>query len=224
VPGSLVGSSAPGGVLAYDQPQAPIDRDVRQGLRISSYSLGWTIVAGTCVIVIGVIGNSLTLVVFGIVGLLDAVGSGTLILHFRHAIRHEAISPQHERMTLLVVSAGMATVGVATIADSVYRLIAHVNSRPLLPGIVLAAVSVVVLTTLSSRKRRIARRIPSGALHADGWLSAMGAVLACVVLLGTTLDKAFAWWWIDPLAAIVVACGAISLSILLMRPTAMGAD
>jgi divalent metal cation (Fe/Co/Zn/Cd) transporter len=210
--------------MACDQPQAPINPGVRDGLRISSYSLGWTIAAGTGVIVIGVIGNSLTLAVFGIVGLLDAVGSGTLIFHFRHAIRHETVSPRHERMTLLVVSTGMAAVGLATIADSVYRLHGHVNSRPLLPGIALAAVSVVVLATLASRKRRIARRIPSDALHADGWLSAMGAILACVVLLGTTLDQAFAWWWIDPLAAIVVACGAISLSVFLTRRTAFEAD
>lgn len=162
-------------------------------------------------------GNSLTLAVFGSIGLLDAVGSGALMLHFRHAIRLETISQRHERLTLAIVTVGMAAVGLATIADSAYRLDAHVMSRPHVPGMVLAAASVVVLGILAIGKRRIARRIPSPALHADGWVSAVGALLACVTLLGTTLDEAFDWWWIDPVSAIAVAFGAVALSILLMR-------
>jgi divalent metal cation (Fe/Co/Zn/Cd) transporter len=206
--------------MAYDQPEAAggaVNRAVQAGLRISAYSLAWTVAAGSGAIAIGVIGNSLSLAVFGVIGLLDAVGSATLMLHFRHAIRHETISQRHERLTLLVVSAGMAAVGLATIADSVYRLDQHAKSSSLLAGIILAAVSVAVLATLSVGKRRIAARIPSHALRADGWLSAMGALLGGVALLGTTLNQAFKWWWMDPVAAIAVACGAVTLSVMLFR-------
>jgi len=201
--------------MAFGSSGRLIGAGIQQGLRISVYSLLWTMAAGSGAIVIGVIGNTLSLAVFGVVGLLDAVGSATLIVHFRHAIRHEVISQRHERVTLFVVSAGMAAVGAATIADSAYRLHGTVKDRPLVPGIALAAVSVVVLAALAIRKRRIARHVPSRALSADGWVSAMGAALACVALVGATLDKAFDWWWIDPVAAIVVACGAVTMSIVL---------
>jgi divalent metal cation (Fe/Co/Zn/Cd) transporter len=193
-----------------------MDHDsLRDGLRISTVSLSWTVAAGSAAVVIGVIGNSLALSVFGVIGLLDAVGSAALIRQFRHALRHEVISQKHERTTLLIVSVGMAAVGLGTIADSAYRLDRHVRSSSLLPGIVLAAVSVLVLGTLAGGKRRIARRIPSDALRADGWLSAVGALLASVALAGATLERAFGWWWIDPLAAIAVGCGAVALSALL---------
>jgi divalent metal cation (Fe/Co/Zn/Cd) transporter len=203
--------------MHHDPAPAPISPYVHHGLRISAYSLTWTIVAGSGAIVVGVLGNSLTLAVFGVIGLLDAVGSWTLVGHFKHAIRHEGISQHRERLTLLIVGGGMAAVGVATVGDSAYRLEAHVKGSPLFAGIILAAVSVVALALLAAAKHRIAGRIPSNALKADGWLSATGALLAAVALLGTTLDKAFAWWWVDPAAAIGVASGALALSVVMTR-------
>ena len=203
--------------MAEDQTARPLGLRLREGLRVSQASLGWTIVAGSCAVVIGLIGNSLVLVAFGLTGLLDGVGSGSLIIHFHHSQRHEAVSERHERRALAVVTAGMATIGLATVADSIYRLSVREESNPLPLGIAVAGVSVVVLTLLAVRKHQISRRIPSHALHADGLLSAMGAVLATVTLAGTGLNAALGWWWIDPIAAVVVGCGAIGLSVALAR-------
>lgn len=201
--------------MAEDETGRNLSRSLRDGLRVSQASVGWTIAAGSGAIVVGVIGNSLVLVAFGLVGLVDGVGSGSLIVHFRHSQRQEAVSERHERRSMIVVTAGMAIIGLATSADSAYRLTAHAKSKPLALGIALAGVSVVVLTALAARKRQVARRIPSPALHADSLLSAMGAVLALIALAGTGLNAEFGWWWIDPIAAIAVACGAIGLSVAL---------
>jgi divalent metal cation (Fe/Co/Zn/Cd) transporter len=203
--------------MAEDQTERGVDRSLRDGLRVSKASLAWTVAAGTGAIAVGVIGGSLVLVTFGLIGLLDGVGSGSLIVHFRHSQRHEAVSESHERSALLVVTVGMAAIGVGTIAFSSYRLGTHATTDALPPGIALAGVSVLVLAVLATRKRTVAQRIPSHALHADGWLSAMGAVLAVVALAGTGLNAAFGWWWIDPLAAIVVGGGAVGLSAVLAR-------
>jgi len=177
----------------------------------------WTIGVGTAAIVIGVVGNSLALITFGLIGLLDGIGSASLIVHFRHSQRHEVISERHERLALLTITIGMATIGVATLADSAYRLDTHATSSPLVLGITLAAVSVVGLAILAFNKRKIAQRIPSHALYSDGWVSAIGAVLALVVLVGTGLDSGLKLWWIDPIAAILIACGAVALSVVLVQ-------
>lgn len=199
--------------MDQDRPDPPTNQAVRQGLRVSAGSALWTVTAGSAAIAIGVISNTLTLAVVGVIGLLDAIGSGALFVHFRHAERHEAISLRRERSTLLVVSAGLAAVGLATIGDSIYRLDRHTRATPALAGIVLAGLSLVISAGLAVGKRRIAGRIPSRALNADGWLSATGAMLAFVTVLGTSLERAFAWWWTDPLAAMTVALGAIALSV-----------
>ena len=194
-------------------PEPPINPAVRQGLRISGVSALWTVTAGSAAIAIGVIGNTLIFAAVGAIGLLDAIGSGVLVLHFKHALKHKSISPRRERSTLLVVSVGLATVGLATIGDSIYRLDRNTKSTPALAGIVLAGLSILLSAGLAVSKRRIAVRIPSRALNADGWLSATGALLALVTVLGTTLERAFGWWWTDPLAAMTVASGAIALGL-----------
>lgn len=201
-----------------DQPAARNDQGVRHGLRVSEISLVWTVLAGAGAVVIGVVANTVVLIAFGLIGLMDGVGSATLIVHFRHALHHEAISERHEAVALRVVTVGMAAIGILTVAYSAYRLASQTNGGTAVAGIVLSGISVVVLATLAVSKRRIAKRIPSHALHADGWLSGMGAILALVALAGTGLDRAFGWWWIDPLAAIGVGCGAITLSVILARP------
>jgi divalent metal cation (Fe/Co/Zn/Cd) transporter len=191
--------------------------DVVAGLRVSCISVAWTLVAGTSAVIIGSIANSLVLIAFGAVGLFDAVGSGSLIAHFRHALHHQAIVPRHERLVLLIVTLGMAATGVGTLGDSVYRLAVRSASDAPAAGAVIAGTSAIVLTALARRKHRIARRIPSHALRADGWLSAVGAVLAVVALAGTAMEAAFGWWWSDPLAAAGVATGALGLSASLAR-------
>ena len=203
--------------MAEDQTGPRMRRNLQEGLRVSQTSLAWTMAAGSCAVGLGIAGNSLVLVAFGLIGLLDSVGSGSLILHFHHSLSHGAVSERHERLALAVVTAGMAVIGAATVADSAYRLSAHASSDPPSLGIALAGVSVVVLAVLSLKKRRISRRIPSHALHADGLLSALGSLLALVALAGTALDAALGWWWIDPVAAIAVASGAVGLSIGLTR-------
>lgn len=202
--------------MSDDQTER-LGRSLREGLHVSQASLGWTVVAGGAAVVIGLSGSSLALVAFGLTGLLDGVGSGSLIVHFRHSLRHETVSEQHERMALVIVTAGMAAIGLATLADSVYRLLTHGTAQPLPAGVALAGASAAVLAVLAARKRQVSRRIPSHALLADGWLSGVGTVLGLVTVAGTGIDAGLGWWWTDSASAIAVAIGALSLSVVLTR-------
>ena len=190
---------------------------VRAGLHVSQFSLGWTLTAGSVAIVIGIVGDSLALITFGLIGLLDGVGSASLVNHFHHSLQHLELSDRHERRSLLIITVGLAAIGISTTADSAYRLGTHTASSPPVPGTVLAALSTVILVILALRKREIARQIPSHALHSDGWVSGVGAVLALIVLGGNVLSSAFGLWWADPLAAISIACGASILAVRLLQ-------
>jgi divalent metal cation (Fe/Co/Zn/Cd) transporter len=186
-------------------------------LRISAASFGWTVVSSTASVAIGVAQNSLVLVAFGLTGVLDSAGSAVLVVHFRHALHHDAFSERHERTALRVVTIGLVVVGVLTSAESLRRLIGSVHAESVPAGVALAAASAMVLAVLSSRKRRAASAVDSQALLADGWLSATGALLGVVTVVGTGLASAFDWWWVDPIAAAMVACGAVGAGIVLAR-------
>ncbi len=140
---------------------------------------------------------------------------GHPVVHFRHALRHEAFSDRREQLALRAVTLGLVVVGTSTAVESTRRLIGHVESHAVPTGAALAAMSIGVLGLLAVRKHRTAGRIPSRALLADGWLSAIGCLLAIVT--GTGLTSAYGWWWVDPLAAAAVACVALTIAAVMAR-------
>ena len=185
--------------------------DLQTGLRLSLLSIAWALSTSTVAIAVGLRSGALVLVAFGLVSILDAAGSASLALHFRHAMRHEVISDRHERISLTVVTSGLIMVGVWTSAESGRRLIYQMHPSPTPVGTGLAVVAVLVLSVLAWQKRRAGMAIPSRALVADGWLSATGSLLALVTGAGSGLETAYGWWWIDPSGAAVIGAAALGL-------------
>jgi divalent metal cation (Fe/Co/Zn/Cd) transporter len=191
--------------------------DVRAGLVASSASIVWTAVTSALAIALGINARSVALVAFGAVGLFDMAGSAALVVHFRHALRHDVISHRHEHIAHLVVSYGMLTVGIATLIASVYRLTADSHASASLTGLVTSAASILALGYLGTSKRRIGRRIPSQALATDGALSLIGCGTATFTVAGLGLNNAFGWSWVDPAAAMIIAVTAIALATVSLR-------
>jgi divalent metal cation (Fe/Co/Zn/Cd) transporter len=73
-----------------------------------------------------------------------------------------------------------------------------------LVGIVLTAISLVVMPVLGWAKLRTARQLGSRALRADAYETIACAWLSLTTLTGLVLNAAFGWWWADPLAALVL--------------------
>jgi divalent metal cation (Fe/Co/Zn/Cd) transporter len=190
---------------------------VRTGLRLSVASMSWTAAAGSAAVVIGVVSGSVVVVAFGSIGMIDGVGSAALVVHFRHALRHQAMSVRLERTAWRVVTVGMAAAGLAIATVSAVRLVAHQGGHAVLAAVIGSGCSAVVLGVLAAAKRRAARRIPSHALLADSWLSWAGAALAVVTVVSTALIEVLRWPWLDPAAAIAIAAGAVAMSVALRR-------
>jgi divalent metal cation (Fe/Co/Zn/Cd) transporter len=191
--------------------------ELRAGVRVSGASIVWTVASSAAAVVLGLGAGSIVLVAFGLTGLLDAAGSATLVVHFRHAIRHEAFSDRHERVALRTVVVGLGIVGLLTAVESAQRLTTQAKTRASPTGVGIAAVSIAVLALLSRRKHQLARGIPSNALRADGWLSATGCLLAVVTVTGTGLTLALDWWWADPAAAFGVAVVTVVIALVMCR-------
>jgi divalent metal cation (Fe/Co/Zn/Cd) transporter len=183
---------------------------------VSAISAVWTLLASAAAIVIGLAGDSLALVAFGVVGILDCTASVALVAHFRDA-RSGGTAEHLERIALRIVTVGLVAVGVVTGVVSTMHLVDRRETDGSYLNVALAAVSFVALTVLAARKHHIAVRLPSHALLADSHLSAVGAVLAAVTLGGTAASSSLGWWWADPVAALAIAIVAIGLGVMLRR-------
>lgn len=192
------------------------DHLLRSALMASAISAGWTLIASGAAIAIGLADDSLALVAFGIVGILDCVASLALVAHFRDA-RSGGTAEHLERIALRIVTIGLVTLGLVTGVVSAMHLMDRQQATGSWRIVVLAAASFAALTALSMRKRYIAIRLPNHALLADSHLSAVGAVLAAVTLGGTAASRSLGWWWADPVSALAIAVVAIGIAIMLRR-------
>jgi divalent metal cation (Fe/Co/Zn/Cd) transporter len=190
---------------------------VNAALRVSMLSVAWTFASSVLAVIIGIRANTTVLVAFGAVGIVDAIGSATLTYHFLHGLRHNQLSETLESLAHRVVLVGLLVVGSAAVLGGSIRLAVVRSSGSSDSGMVLAAVSLVVLLVLSGRKQQIARRISSNALRSDGHLSAVGAMLAAVTLTGTVVERWLGWHSADAAATIVLGAVAVWLAISTWR-------
>jgi divalent metal cation (Fe/Co/Zn/Cd) transporter len=88
--------------------------------------------------------------------------------------------------------------------DAAKGLILQEPPERSLVGIILAAVSLVVMPLLARAKRRVAAKLSSQALVADSHQTDICAYLSAILLVGLGLNALFGWWWADPIAALAM--------------------
>ena len=76
-------------------------------------------------------------------------------------------------------------------------------------GIALTSSSLVGMPLLGVAKRRLADRLGSVATRGDGTQNLLCAYLAGAVLVGLLGNAVFGLWWLDPVAALVIAGVAV---------------
>jgi divalent metal cation (Fe/Co/Zn/Cd) transporter len=88
--------------------------------------------------------------------------------------------------------------------ESVRALLGQEEPDSSIVGIVLTAVSVIVMQWLARTKRRVGIAMGSKAMEADSAQTSACVYLSIVVLVGLLLNTTLGWWWADPLAALGV--------------------
>ena len=96
------------------------------------------------------------------------------------------------------------TLALYILYESASTLIRHEAPERSIPGILIAAVSVVVMPLLARSKRRVAAGIGSGAMHADSRQTDFCSYLSAILLGGLLLNAVAGWWWADPVAGLVM--------------------
>ena len=86
--------------------------------------------------------------------------------------------------------------------EALQSLIQHEPPGRSFIGIILAALSLIVMPLLVYFKRKVAISLSSGALEAEARQTQVCAYLSAILLVGLGLNAWLGWWWADPIAAI----------------------
>ena len=178
---------------------------MQRGLRLEYLSLGWNGMAGTTAVVIGLSTASSALLGFGLDVAIDSLASLLLVWRFWQEVRGQAYSAQVEQQATRSVGVTLLAAGCYLAAQAAHALLTHAASGTSVVGVGLAVISSCILPPLAYGKIRLAAHLTSGALHGDGVLTAVGASLALITLLGLLVNTRLGWWWADPLAALLIS-------------------
>jgi divalent metal cation (Fe/Co/Zn/Cd) transporter len=93
--------------------------------------------------------------------------------------------------------------------ESVRNLLTRETPETTLLGIGLTVSSLLLMPALGVAKRRLGYRLSSGATAGEGFQNLLCAYLAGAVLVGLLGNSLWGWWWLDPVAGLLVAVVAI---------------
>lgn len=183
----------------------PLDRAsvARRGRRLEYFTIAWNIAEGVIAIVAGAFAGSISLVGFGIDSLIEVTSGAALLWRMTvdaDAARREAI----ERRSLQIVGWCFVALAVYIAYEAAMSLWRREPPERSLPGIVLAAISLVTMPLLSRAKRKVAAALNSAAMRADAKQTEFCAYLSAILLIGLLLNAVLGWWWADPAAALIM--------------------
>jgi len=176
---------------------------VRRGRYLEYFTIGYNSLEGLIAVAAGLLAGSIALVGFGFDSLIE-VTSGAVLLWRLHADLDEERRERVEAISLRIVGACFVLLAIYVSFDSVKSLIRREAPQESIVGIVLAAVSLIVMPLLVRAKRKVACGINSAALMADSKQTELCTYLSAILLAGLLLNALLGWWWADPIAALVM--------------------
>ena len=167
-------------------------------------TIAYNVVEAVVAVTAGSIASSIALIGFGLDSVVEVASAAAVAWQFAGADPQ-----QRERSALRVIAwSFFALAGYVTV-EAVRSLLGTGEAERSTIGIVLVAVSVVVMPLLSLAQRHAGRELGSASAVADSRQTLLCTYLSGAVLVGLVVDATLGWWWADPVAALVLAALAV---------------
>lgn len=167
-------------------------------------TIGYNLIEAVIAITAGSIASSAALVGFGLDSTIEVLSAAAVAWQFTRR------DPERwEKPTLRVIAVAFFALAAYVTATSVVALVTGERPEHSTVGIVLAAVSVVVMPFLSFAERRAGRELGSATAVADSMQTLICTYLSAAVLVGLLANSLFGWWWADAVAGLVIAAFAV---------------
>ena len=195
---------------AADQDAGPVltkQRRTELGRRaqlLAGASVAYNAVEAVVAIGAGAVASSIALIGFGLDSIVE-MSSGLIILwQFRHRMPET-----RERRALRLIAISFFMLAGYVTFESIRALIGGEAAAPSTVGIVVAALSLIVMPALSWAQRRTGRELGSTTVVADSKQTLLCTYLSGVLLVGLVVNSVLGWWWADPAVGLVVATLAV---------------
>jgi len=185
----------------------PQKRDwTRIGIRLVAITLAYNVLEAGIALWFGAGAESIALLGFGFDSAIECAAAGMLLWRLALEARGadaERIERAERRVHRFIGATFLALATYVTVQASLTLWRAQAPEESI-PGIILAAASLVIMPLVAWGKLRAAREIPSAALRAEAKETLACSYLSFTLLLGLTANAVAGWWWADPVAALTM--------------------
>ena len=177
---------------------------LRRGVLLEAGTVGYNVFEGLVAISAGVLAGSVALTGFGVDSVIEVTSGAILWWRLRAELGSPPLGVAVERRATRLAGALLLLLALYLVVESARRIVTgeHPHGSPI--GIVLTALSLVVMPLLARAKLRTAEELDSRALRADAHETIVCAWLSLTTLLGLSLNATLGWWWADPAAALAM--------------------
>jgi divalent metal cation (Fe/Co/Zn/Cd) transporter len=180
------------------------DAAVRRARWLNAATIGWNGIEGVIAVAAGLAAGSVSLVGFGVDSAIEV--SAALILTWRlRQERAEGCTQEADSRATRLIAVSFAALAVYVAIEAGRDLLGRSEPEASIPGVILAALSLIVMPFLARAKARLAPVLGSAAAVADAAQTNLCALLSAVVLVGLGANWLFGWWWADPVAGLGIA-------------------
>ena len=169
---------------------------------IVTATIAYNLIEAVVAITAGTVASSAALIGFGLDSTIEVLSAAAVAWQFTRR------DPERwEKGTLRVIAVAFFALAAYVTATSVLALVGQVDVQHSTVGIVLTALSVVIMPFLSLAERRAGRELGSATAVADSKQTLICTYLSAAVLIGLVVNSLFGWWWADAIAGLVILRG-----------------
>ncbi|WDZ82829.1 cation transporter [Micromonospora cathayae] len=177
---------------------------VRRIRLLVAATITYNVIEAVVAITAGTIASSTALIGFGLDSVIEVSSAAAVAWQFTGRDPHA-----REKVALRVIAVSFFALAAYVGTESIRALVTGAEADHSTVGLLLAALSLLIMPGLSNAQRRAGRELGSRSAVADSRQTLLCTYLSAVLLVGLGLNSLFGWSWPDPVAALVIAAVAV---------------
>ena len=178
----------------------------KRALHLSYFTVAYNIIEGLICIIGGFIIGSISLVAFGLDSFVESLSSGILIWRFtKHDDSSDIAEDEREKKATKLIAYTFFILGMYVLFEAGKKLLNHESPDQSLIGIVIALLSIAIMSFVWRAKYKLGKEMNSSSLVADSKQTLACIFMSVILLVSLGLNYLYGLWWTDAVGGIIIA-------------------
>jgi divalent metal cation (Fe/Co/Zn/Cd) transporter len=174
----------------------------RLAVPLVALTLVYNAAEGVIAVATGLAAGSLVLLTFGADSHLEVLAAGAVL--WRLSYKDEEDGERTEERAMRIIGATFLALAIAIVFTSVLLLASREGAQESRIGLLLLTASLIIMPVLALAKLWVAARTGMAVLAAEARETIACSYLSVTAFAGLLAMFLFGWWWVDPVAALLM--------------------